>query len=80
MRSTRSSSVNTRSDRLLRSLVVPVLLKPLLLTLERSPGPLRPQVLAALSAHGQPLRWAITAVQPAPGGGDLLQVEAVVLA
>jgi len=57
-----------------------VLLKPLLLTLERAPGPLRPQVLAALEAHGRPLRWAITAVDSRPVGGALLQIEAVVLA
>jgi hypothetical protein len=53
-----------------------VRLVPLLLQLERQAGPLRPQVLAALAAHGRPLRWAITAVQP-PGR---LQIEAVVLA
>jgi hypothetical protein len=57
-----------------------VQLKPLLLTLERAPGPLRPQVLAALEAHGRPLRWAITAVQPSAAGGVHLQIEAVVLA
>lgn len=56
-----------------------MLLKPLLITLERGPGPLRPQVLAALAAHGRPLRWAITAVEPRAAGGALLQIEAVVL-
>lgn len=56
-----------------------MLLKPLLLHLERGPGPLRPQVLAALEAHGKPLRWAITAVEPSPAGGARLQIEAVVL-
>ena len=55
-----------------------VLLKPLLLMLERTPGPLRPQVLAALGAHGKPLRWAITAVEPSATGGTLLRIEAVV--
>jgi hypothetical protein len=50
-----------------------VLLKPLLITLERGPGPLRPQVLAALAAHGRPLRWAITAVEPERG----LRIEAI---
>ncbi len=37
-------------------------LEPLELWLEPVPGPLRPQILAALCQHGQPLRWAITAV------------------
>ncbi len=58
-------------------------LVPLLLDLERRPGPLRPQVLAALAAHGRPLRWAITAAGPATDpatGTQHLQVEAVVLA
>jgi len=32
--------------------------------MERGPGPLRPQILAALRPHGEPLRWAITAVEP----------------
>ena len=57
-----------------------MLLKPLLLFLERAPGPLRPQVLAALEPHGRPLRWAITAVEPGADGGVRLQIEAVVLA
>ena len=39
-------------------------LEPLELWLERDPGPLRPQILAALRQHGEPLRWAITAVEP----------------
>lgn len=50
-------------------------LSPVLLQLQRQPGPLLPQIQAALAAHGQPLRWAITAV-PEPGA---LQIEAVVL-
>jgi hypothetical protein len=61
---------------------------PLLLQLERRPGPLRPQILAALAANGRPLRWAITAAaadNPAgapPEGAAVtrLQIEAVVLA
>ena len=77
MRCTRRSSANTRSD---RPAAPSVHLKPLLLSFEPGPGPLRPQVLAALSSHGQPLRWAITAVEPLPGGGSRLQLEAVVLA
>jgi len=39
-----------------------VRLEPLELWLEPGPGPLRPQILAALRQHGEPLRWAITAV------------------
>ncbi len=63
-------------------------LQPLLLQLERQPGPLRPQILAALRQHGSPLRWAITSVRgpgPMPGPGVApdpvvwLQIEAVVL-
>ena len=67
-------------------------LVPLLLQLERRPGPLRPQILEALAAHGRPLRWAITAAAPdnppqtppdtAPDSIVVtrLQIEAVVLA
>lgn len=54
-------------------------LQPLLLQLEREPGPLTPQVLAALEAHGRPLRWAITVAEPRPQGGARLQIEAVIL-
>ena len=54
-------------------------LAPLLLQLERRPGALRPQILAALAEHGRPLRWAITAASPAPDGATRLQIEAVVL-
>ena len=39
-------------------------LEPLELWLEPVPGPLRPQILSALRQHGEPLRWAITAVEP----------------
>ena len=53
-------------------------LTPVLLQLERAPGPLRPQIEAALRAHGDPLRWAITAVLPRPDGASLLQIEAIV--
>ena len=67
-------------------------LVPLLLQLERRPGPLRPQILEALAAHGRPLRWAITAATPdnppqtppqtPPDSTAVtrLQIEAVVLA
>jgi hypothetical protein len=44
-------------------------------------GPLRPQIVAALAHHGDPLRWAITEVRTPtgrPGGRDLC-VEAVLL-
>jgi hypothetical protein len=50
-------------------------LKPLTLRLVRRPGSLRAQVLEALAEHGQPLRWAITAVA---ANGEL-QIEAVLL-
>ena len=48
------------------------------LPLQRQSGPLVPQILAALSAHGQPLRWAITAVRQ-ESQGAILQIEAVML-
>jgi hypothetical protein len=54
-------------------------LQPLLLQLEPGPGPLTPQILAALAPHGRPLRWAITAAEPQPAGGARLQIEAVML-
>lgn len=56
--------------------------------LEAGPEPLLPQLLAALAAHGEPLRWAITAAEPivdgaAPSSGGAgrrrLRLEAVVL-
>lgn len=53
------------------------------LWLDAAAGPLRPQVLAALAAHGEPLRWAITAVEPTGAlpveGHRRLRLEAVVL-
>lgn len=55
-------------------------LQPLRLEHQRCPGPLVPQVEAALARHGRPLRWAITAVQPGPGNSTSLLIEAVVLA
>jgi hypothetical protein len=51
-----------------------LILRPLALQLSRRPGPLRPQIEAALVRHGEPLRWAITAVR-----GEELHLEAVVL-
>ncbi len=53
-------------------------LEPLELRLLRQVGPLLDQVRQALAAHGRPLRWAITAVEPSPGG-SVLVVEAVVV-
>lgn len=44
-------------------------LEPLELWLEPVPGPLRPQILAALRQHGEPLRWAITAVEASHSPG-----------
>ncbi|MEI6502258.1 MAG: hypothetical protein WCP21_14675 [Armatimonadota bacterium] len=63
-------------------------LEPLHLWFELGPGPLRSQVLAALARHGDPLRWAITAVETleATGAaatdgpkGRRVRVEAVLL-
>ena len=54
-------------------------LQPLLLQLEPEPGPLTPQILRGLRAHGRPLRWAITAAEPQASGGCRLQIEAVIL-
>lgn len=54
-------------------------LRPVLLQVERRPGSLRAQVESALLRHGQPLRWAITAVDQSAEGRSLLQIEAVVI-
>jgi hypothetical protein len=51
-------------------------LEPLELWLQPEPGPLLPQVRAALLAHGHPLRWAITAADTVRG----LRIEGVVVA
>ncbi|WP_198953887.1 hypothetical protein [Synechococcus sp. 8F6] len=53
--------------------------------LPRGPGSLLVQIETALAAEGQPLRWAIVAVEPAADpqagpGGAVLTIEAVVLA
>jgi hypothetical protein len=50
-------------------------LEPLELRLLRQGGPLLAQ-RQALAAHGRPLRWAITAVEPSPKG-PILVIEAV---
>ena len=55
-----------------------IALSPVLLQLERAPGPLRLQIEAALRVQGEPLRWAVTAVQLRPDAPSLLQIEAVV--
>ena len=60
-------------------------LQPVSLRVSRAAGPLLPQIEAALACHGQPLRWAISAVEPpadptAGLAGSLLTIEAVVLA
>jgi hypothetical protein len=54
-------------------------LHPLLLQLEPGPGPLTPQILRALRAHGRPLRWAITAADRRADAPARLQIEAVIL-
>ena len=41
-------------------------LRPVTLRLPRGSGSLRAQIETALAAEGQPLRWAITAVETAP--------------
>jgi hypothetical protein len=44
---------------------------------------LTPQIERALAIHGDPLRWAITAVEPGEAQqltGSVLLIEAVVLA
>jgi hypothetical protein len=55
-----------------------VRLEPLELRLLRQGGPLLDQVRQALAAHGRPLRWAITGVDPSPEG-PVLVIEAVVV-
>lgn len=49
------------------------------LQLHSQPGPLLPQIEAALEAHGRPLRWAVTAVERGDSGDRRLQIEAVLL-
>lgn len=44
--------------------------------LPRQPWPLRPRIRAALAERGEPLRWAITAVEADPRG-SLVCIEAV---
>ena len=53
-------------------------LEPRELRLLRQGGPLLDQVRQVLAAHGRPLRWAITAVEPSPEG-PVLVIEAVVV-
>lgn len=57
-------------------------LRPVTLRLPRGSGSLRAQIETALAAEGQPLRWAITAVEPAAAStlDVVLTIEAVVLA
>ena len=62
----------------------PLTLQPLTVQVRRQPGPLLAQIEAALRIHGEPLRWAITAVEAsdpdsAGGVGSLLTLEAVLL-
>jgi hypothetical protein len=67
----RPSSGSSRSDGIALSRLA---LRSLTLRVRRLPGPLLPQIRAALAPHGEPLRWAITAVQ-----GEELCLESVVL-
>jgi hypothetical protein len=57
-------------------------LRPVTLRLPRGSGSLLAQIETALAAEGQPLRWAITAVEPAAAStlDVVLTIEAVVLA
>ncbi|MCP9881440.1 hypothetical protein KBY65_02955 [Cyanobium sp. Alchichica 3B3-8F6] len=57
-------------------------LRPVTLRLPRGPGSLLVQIETALAAEGQPLRWAIVAVEPAAAStlDVVLTIEAVVLA
>ncbi len=77
----RRSSGSTRSDRSQRSrLPVSELLRlePVALSLPRGSGPLLGKIRAALAAEGEPLRWAITAVEAGPHGPEL-RIEAMVM-
>lgn len=40
---------------------------------------LRPWLLQQLTAHGEPLRWAITGISSGEQGQQLLHIEAVLL-
>ena len=57
-------------------------LRTVTLRLPRGSGSLLAQIETALAAEGQPLRWAITAVEPAAAStlDVVLTIEAVVLA
>lgn len=62
----------------------PLSLQSLTVQVCRQPGPLLAQIEAALRIHGEPLRWAITAVEEsdldsAGVVGSLLTLEAVLL-
>ena len=54
-------------------------LRPLLLELRADPGPLLPQIRAALAAEGRALRWAITGAESEANGQRRLRIEAVLL-
>lgn len=59
-------------------------LRSVTLRLPRGSGSLLAQIESALAAEGQPVRWAITAVEPAPDPlagpeGRVMTIEAVVL-
>jgi len=70
------SSVNIRSN----GEAVPAAIQFLCLNLHLTVagGSLRGAVLKALSAHGEPLRWAIMACRPNPDGLQLT-VEAILI-
>jgi len=39
----------------------------------------RPWILDHLKSHGEPLRWAITALMESPEGGSQVVIEAVMI-
>ena len=53
-------------------------LEPVELLLRRQPGPLLAQIQKSLGERGEPLRWAITGVEP-DGAESLLRIEAMVI-
>ncbi len=53
-------------------------LQPVVISLERGDGGLLERIRGALAAEGEPLRWAITAVESGPAG-QRLRIEAMVI-
>lgn len=53
-------------------------LQPVVISLERGDGGLLERIRGALAVEGEPLRWAITAVESGPAG-QRLRIEAMVI-